>query len=177
MAATIQITVHDEQVREFLAGLLARIGDLTPLMRNIGEIIRERAMQSFASGTSPAGIPWKPSVRALREGGRTLIDTATLRNSIHVQPSRSEVSVGTPVEYGGTHQFGAERGAFGRVSMTVKAHMRTSRKGKKFSVRSHVRQALLPWGNIPARPFLGVAPEDWNEIHDAVLDYAMRGAR
>lgn len=172
--ATITVTFQDEQVRAIIEGLAARFGDLTPLMRNIGEIIRERAMQSFASGASPEGAPWKPSFRALRQGGKTLIDTATLRNSINVRPGPTSVEVGSPVEYAGTHQFGASRGSFGTVSAIVREHLRTSKKGTKYSVRKHARQVALPWGNIPARPFLGIAAEDWNDIHDAILEYALK---
>jgi len=172
--ATIEVTIQDEQVRQLLEGLASRFGDLTPLMRNIGEIIRERAMQSFASGTSPEGDPWKPSFRAIRQGGKTLIDTAILRNSINVRPGPGVIEVGTPIEYAGTHQFGAKRGSFGTVNVIVKAHLRKSRKGTEYGVRKHTRQVALPWGDIPARPFLGIAPEDWSDIHDAILEYAMK---
>jgi len=149
---------------------------MSPLMRNIGEIVRERAMQSFASGMSPDGAPWKPSRRALLQGGKTLIDTAILRNSIHVTPGSASVRVGTPVQYAGTHQFGAKRGSFGMVSVMVKRHMRRAKKGKEYAVREHARRLALPWGDVPARPFLGVASEDWNDIRDAILEYAMRSS-
>lgn len=171
---TVEITIQDEPVRQLLEGLAARFGDLTPLMRNIGEIVRERAMQSFASSASPDGKPWKPSFRALRQGGKTLIDTAILRNSINIRPGPASVEVGTPIVYAGTHQFGAKRGSFGTVNAIVKAHLRRSKKGAESSVRKHTRRVALPWGDIPARPFLGIAPEDWNDIHDAILEYAMK---
>ena len=172
--ATITVSIQDEQVRVFIEELAERFGDLTPLMRNIGEIIRERAMQSFASSASPEGEPWKPSFRALRQGGKTLIDTAILRNSINVRPGPTSVEIGSPIEYAGTHQFGAKRGSFGTVSAIVREHLRKSKKGTKYSVRKHTRQVALPWGDIPARPFLGIAPEDWNDIHDAIFEYAMK---
>ena len=177
MAATIDIEVRDEQVRLFLAELAKRFANLTPLMRNIGEIVVERAMQSFAAGTSPAGVPWKPSHRAVRQGGKTLVDSTILSNSIHEFPGPTSVRVGTPVQYAGTHQFGAKRGSFGVVTVMVREYLRKSKLGKSVTVRKHSRQIPLPWGNIPARPFLGVAPQDWNDIHDAVLEYAMRGMK
>jgi phage virion morphogenesis protein len=173
--ATITISIHDEELRTFLKQLGERLGDLTPLMRNIGEILKERAMQSFASGESPEGRTWKPSRRARLQRGKTLIDTAVLRNSIHVQPGPRSVKVGTPIQYAGTHQFGAKKGSFGTVTAHIRAHQRKSRKGTRYSVRRHTRRVALPWGDIPPRPFLGVASEDWNDIHDAIARYAMKG--
>ena len=52
--------------------------------------------------------------------------------------------VGTNVVYAATHQFGATRGAFGTTS----------------------RGNPIPWGDIPARLFLGVNPETERSILD-----------
>ena len=54
-------------------------------------------------------------------------------------PSRE---VGSTRIYAGAHQFGARRGACG-----------TNKKG-----------APIPWGDIPARPFLGVSDADKKTI-------------
>jgi|Deesub1362A_J573_1020465.scaffolds.fasta_scaffold01454_11 phage virion morphogenesis protein len=171
MAVTMRIDVRDQRVRALLEGLLRRSHDLTPAMREIGEIVRESVMRNFREQRAPDGTAWKPSWRALREGGKTLIDTATLRNSIHVRPGPDRVAVGTPVEYAAVHQFGARRGSFGEHIVQVRAHRRRSRKGGEHTVRAHTRRVRLPWGDIPPRPFLGVRREDWGEIHDALMDY------
>jgi len=169
--ATASITVDDRQVRDLLQRLGTKLADLTPCMRTIGEIVRDSVQANFAEGRSPEGTAWKKSWRAMRQGGRTLIDTAILRNSIHVQASRNEVRIGTPVKYGPVHQFGARAGSFGTVAVTVRAHVRKARSGKSHSVRAHPRRQKLPWGDIPARPFLGVRRDDWGEIRETVLDY------
>ena len=57
--------------------------------------------------------------------------------------------VGSGRVYAGTHQFGAKRGAFGRTA-----------KG-----------GPIPWGDIPARPFLGLSDADANEITALVAGY------
>ena len=57
--------------------------------------------------------------------------------------------VGSPSIYAGTHQFGAEKGAFGATS----------------------RGDPIPWGNIPARPFLGLSGDDETEIGNLITDY------
>ena len=57
--------------------------------------------------------------------------------------------VGSPLIYAGVHQFGAKKGAFGTTS-----------KGSP-----------IPWGDIAARPFLGVSNDDEREIVDIILDH------
>jgi phage gpG-like protein len=78
-------------------------------------------------------------------GAKILQDTGNLRNSITANPSRTQVEIGTNEKYGKTHQFGAARGQYGRTR----------------------HNAPIPWGNIPARPFLpteaGGLPNDWEQ--------------
>lgn len=171
----IQITVQDEKVRMLLGTLALRMQDLSPIMREIGEIVRDSVMRNFREQRSPQGGIWEPSHRALQEHGKTLIDTATLRNSINVRADRDKVAVGTPVEYAAVHQLGVRRGSFGQFVVRVRAHTRRSRKGDEHTVRAHTRRVSLPWGDIPARPFLGVRREDWGEIHNAMLQYVLEG--
>lgn len=174
LMATATIRVHDEQVKDLLRRLESRMTDLTPAMRAIGEIVRESVMRNFAQSRSPEGIPWKRSLRAKLRGGMTLIDTATLKNSIHVRADKTRVRVGSPVRYAAVHQFGARAGSFGVVAATVKAHVRRGRSGKSHNVRAHTRRQKVPWGDIPARPFLGVRREDWGEIRETILDYLVK---
>ena len=173
MPVQLQLEIKDGEVSRLLESLEKRTSDWTPVMREIGEIIRESVMKNFREGKSPEGEEWKPSKRALGQGGKTLIDTAILRNSIHVVAGKDHVIVGTPVEYAGVHQFGAQAGSFGVVSVIVKAHLRKSRKGKECSVREHSRRQALPWGDISARPFMGIRDEDWPDIREALLDHVM----
>lgn len=171
MSIQVQLTINDREVQILLEGIARRVEDATPVMREIGEIVRESVMQNFREGRSPEGDAWKPSRRAQRERGKTLIDRAILRNSIHVQAGPDWVSVGTPDVRATTHQFGAPAGSFGTVTAIVKAHIRTSRKGNEYTVKQHSRKQALPWGDIPARTFLGIREEDWPDIKDALIDY------
>ena len=58
----------------------------------------------------------------------------------------------------------------------VREHVRTITKafGKKLkepmqvTVKKHERDAHL---NLPARPFMTVQPEDWEDIHDILLEH------
>jgi phage gpG-like protein len=74
-----------------------------------------------------------------------LRDTGILANSISYNVLRKGVEIGTKVRYAGTHQFGARQGQYGRTK----------------------RGGPIPWGNIPARPFLptdGLPPEWRSEV-------------
>ncbi|MEM5789924.1 MAG: phage virion morphogenesis protein [Syntrophobacteraceae bacterium] len=173
--STITIAVSDREVQAMLSRLAARLENMTPVMRQIGEIGVQAAHESFDTSTAPDGRRWKPSRRAMLESGMTLIKRGILKNSIHYQATEREVRIGTPVAYGPTHHFGAKRGSFGVVAVTVRAHVRRGRGGKEHKVRQHARRQSLPWGNIPARRFLGLRPADWNEIRDLISDYALSG--
>jgi len=170
MAISLDIKVEGKALKT-LQMLAKRMDNLQPVMREIGEVVRESVMRNFREQRSPEGAAWKPSLRALMQGGLTLVDTATLRNSINVRARRRSVTIGTPVEYAAVHQFGARKGSFGLVTFTVREHLRRTRSGKKVRVREHKRTAALPWGNIPARPFLGVRRSDWEEIQEIIVEH------
>jgi phage gpG-like protein len=94
----------------------------------------------------------------------TLTDTARLRRSFAVEVSDDKVAVGTSVVYAGTHQFGAKKGSFGIKAVAVKAHRRINGS----DVRAHTRRVSLPWGDIPARPFLMLQDEDKSAIVEMI---------
>jgi phage gpG-like protein len=101
--------------------------------------------------------------------------------SINVKPHSDRVEVGTNKIYGAVHQFGAKKGDFGTVTAKVPAHKRRISqafgkpiKPRTITVGAHTRRMQVPWGDIPARPFLAVQPRDWDEIRSALADYLAR---
>ena len=56
---------------------------------------------------------------------------------------------GSNLVYAPTHQFGAEKGDFGSTS----------------------KKRPIPFGDIPARPFLGISEATTEEILDAIRDH------
>lgn len=109
----IHITINDSGVRAELGKLAGRLDDLTPVMRNIGEIVRTSVERNFAAGGRP--VKWKPSKRVEKYGGQTLSDTGRLRRSFTVRAYKDRAEVGTNVSYAAIHQFG------GIVSMGKKS--------------------------------------------------------
>lgn len=128
MAVEIHVTIEDQAVKALLAKLAERTGNLTPVMRTIGEIVRESVERNFEEGRSPDGKNWQPSIRALLTGGKTLIDKAILKNSLNVRASRDRVSVGTNVIYGAIHQFGGKAGRGRKVNIPARPYLGVRRE-------------------------------------------------
>ena len=72
----------------------------------LAEGARESTLERFKQSKGPDGRRWKTSIRAAQEGGKTLIQSAQLRNSIHAKSDTSGFALGTNVKYAATHQFG-----------------------------------------------------------------------
>lgn len=179
MSVRLQVKTDLDVISRLLQDLTGRLQDLTPVMRDIGEIILEHIKTNFRHGTAPDGTPWKPSQRALREGGKTLIDSSILRNSFHAQADRRSVLVGTADVRAITHQFGVPAGAYGTIQVAVREHFRRRAGREPVRVRTHTRRQRLPWGTIPARPFM---PDSDNlpttvidDIRESVLDFLSLG--
>lgn len=106
----LSIKVESIQMEAVLNELAGRMGDLTPVMQTIGEIIVEQTDTAFETGVAPGGKAWPASERAMATGGQTLIDTAVLRNSITIQATENQVEVGTNELYAAIHQLGGKAG-------------------------------------------------------------------
>lgn len=72
----------------------------------LAEGVRESTLERFKKSRDPSGKRWKTSIRAETEGGKTLIQSAQLRNSIKSKSDATGFAVGTNVKHAATHQFG-----------------------------------------------------------------------
>lgn len=122
--------------------------------------VRSSTVRRFKIGKGPDGKKWKTSIRASAEGGKTLVQSARLRNSIRRKADAGGFAVGTNVIYAATHQYGARR--------VIRA-----RKAKllRFQVDGHWAAAKKVLIHIPARPFLGLSDEDMDEIRETMEDF------
>lgn len=154
-------------------------GDVRKLMRRLGrmenidfkstslalaESLRTSTRERFKEEKSPENKPWERSIRASREGGKTLTDSAGLKNSIKSTADGSGFAIGTNKIYARTHQFGES----GR-KITIRA--KTSR-GLVFNIGGRwIRKNQVTVNiKIPARPFLGISDEDMLEIKGTLED-------
>lgn len=134
--------------------------DLTPAMRDIAGHLASAARNRFETGTSPLGIPWKKSARAIEEGGQTLVDTSDLRDSIKPNWGRDFAEAG-PQANGGARRYAAIH-QFGGTIRPRKA--RALRFGGRL-----VSQVV-----IPARPYLGISEASERYAIDALLGHIGR---
>ncbi|MDI9571418.1 MAG: hypothetical protein QM278_12025 [Pseudomonadota bacterium] len=71
----IKVKIEDQEIRESLSALQNRMSDLSPVMKNIGEIVHASIRRNFEVGGRPKRR--EPSMRVKREGGQTLIRKGT----------------------------------------------------------------------------------------------------
>jgi len=147
-----------------------RLGDYLrspdSMLEEVGETLQSSTKQRFITETDPTGKKWAPNRPATlasyfrRRGAgskKILTDSGTLGDSIRYQLTggfsvgswRSgggrSVTVGTNLVYGAMQQYGGTRARFPHL-----------------------------WGDIPARPYLGVSRDDRARINAIVGQYIRR---
>ncbi len=164
-----EFQVDDVEARRALAGLAAGAGNLRPVLGELGELMVESTKQRFQSSTGPDGLKWKensqvtkeraagafsnrrPGARASRIANKKPLigESKALSTTIFYRATDDTLEWGSPMEYSATHQFGASKGAFGKTR----------------------RNSPIPWGDIPARPFLGLSADDEVTVRDRFNRY------
>lgn len=153
--ARIVIEIDDSKAMNGLSELLRRIKNLEPVFEEIGEVLLKSTDDRWGREEAPDGTPWEQLspvtfAKKSKNQDKILVESGHLREeSLSYFASSDSLEFGTSSKYGATHQFGAKQGAFGK-----------NRRG-----------APIPWGDIPARPFLGLSDEDEMKIVAVVRRY------
>jgi phage gpG-like protein len=186
---TIEVQVND-QVSPLLQRIETRLGALKPAMKIIGETVRTSIVRNFEKEGRPVG--WKqlsPLTVARRGTAHPILRrqgfAGGLMGSISARAYDDRVELGTNKVSAAVHQLGAKKGSFGIFDVTIREHVRRIAQAfgkaiqpRDVTVRSHKRKTAIPWGDIPARPFMMVQPEDWDEIRLSLVDYLiLKGGR
>ena len=156
--ARITLTLDDAALVRQLGDLIGALTNPEPALRSIGEELQRATQERFDPGQkrAPDGTPWarnSPVTIARKGRDNPLSQGGYLQGTIrHQLVGRAGVEVGTNLIYGAVQQFGAQKGAFGRTR----------------------RGAPIPWGNIPARPYLGLSADDETEVVRILRDYLER---
>ena len=150
----VTLQYDDRKVIEALSRLQNAGRNLGPAMRDIAAALETGVEDAFQDERSPGGGPWAELSehtrrRRAKRGkwpGKVLQVNAHLAGSITSDHDSTSAVAGSNLVYAPTHQFGAEEGEFGSTA-----------GGRP-----------IPFGDIPARPFLGVSEETKVEILDAI---------
>jgi phage gpG-like protein len=161
--------MYDIRLEGDTRAMLRRIRSFSEIDRRsinaaLAQGVRESTLERFRQGKSPDGRRWKSSKRAILEGGKTLVKTAQLRNSIHARSDASGFAVGTNAKHAATHQFGEP----GRIIRARRKKALRFQIGDKWIMRKQVKV------KIPARPFLGLSDEDMQEMKATVEGFIDR---
>ncbi len=152
------VTLEDQAINRALVGLAAASLDMTEPMDAIGRVLVNGAVERIGTtNVTPQGEAWEPSQRAKEKGGKTLHDSGALMRSINAWAAPDHVVVGTNVLYAAVHQFGATTGSLG-------AWVGTDKNGRDMTV-------LSPWGDILARPYLGISDDEETSIIELLRDH------
>lgn len=187
MPAAFSIEAKDSGVQKLLQKVRERVKNMRPVFNVIGEIAHGSIQENFEVGGRPA--KWKPLspvtiAQRKRQGkwpGRILVRMGVaggLFGAISHKAFRDRTELSANKPYATTQHFGAEKGEFGTVTAQIPEHVRriTQAFGKAIeprdvTVRAHTREMQIPWGDIPARPFMVIQEEDWEEIKGTLLDF------
>lgn len=181
----IKVEIDDQELRQALKGLEAAGKDLRPALQDIGALLVQSTKQRFGTSTAADGTPWAPNSPATmiawlrkksgkfegnkrtgnrdgyfyRKGDkkgklaakgiatvmakRVLIgDTTDLARQIFPVVGDDYVQIGSDRPYAAMQQFGGAKSKFPNL-----------------------------WGDIPARPFLGISDADKQSILDTIADH------
>lgn len=162
----VDVRIDDGAVLAALGRLSAAGADMTPATREIAGVLADATEEAFAQQRDPTtGERWadlQESTKKRREKtghwpGSILQVSGDLARDIESDYGADFAAAGTNRPHATTHQLGAKKGEFGAMS----------------TIRT--RQVVpLPWGDIPARPILGIGADDKEEILDVVNRHLRR---
>lgn len=148
------VELVDDDLDAALARLRAGMEDMSEVTSEIGEFLAESHQQRIERSLgAPDGTAWAlNSPFTKTRDPRPLVDSGEMVKDINYQsgPDFAEViATGKQVR---TMQYGAAKGAFGQTA-----------SGRP-----------LPWGDIPARPFMGLSQSDRDGISEALREWLER---
>lgn len=140
-----------------LSAMVERMDSPIGFYKAVGEYMTEEAIpRNFDSEAAPDGTPWARlspvTVKRREKAGQVpirILRASGAMSEVNARFSDDGVRIGTAAKQGAVMQFGAAKGAFGQNAI-----------GRP-----------IPWGDIPARPFLGLATEDEVEIIRLAADW------
>jgi len=148
----ITVEFNDAVARDAFRRLAAAMTDMTQPLQDVADFLRDSSLDRMKAGVSPDGAPFaprSPTTIARYEQAGTRFDhplnvTHRLRNSFHSEAGPDYARVANSAIQAAVMHFGAPARSLGPKS---------------------------PWGDIPARPFLGISDSDRTGIIDIVSEW------
>ncbi len=166
-----------EEAPAALAAIAARVEHPRPMFEQIGLSLVTSTQRRFELGVGPDGNPWPPSLRVLAHGGKTLVLSARLMQSITFNADDSGLEEGTNVIYAALQQLGGDVDIPERQqTLHFKIDKRSGEVGTRFVKKrksDFAQDVTIPAHrvHIPARPFLGLDDHDEAEILRIAEDF------
>lgn len=169
----IRVELKADQISVALDRLSAALDDMTPLFQEIGDLLRASTKDRFTAGEAPDGSKWaakSPATLAAYAARNAPIDirplfgpSRRLADEISVRSWATGAEIGSSLVYAAVQQFGAAKGSMG-------ARMGRTRPSEK-RPKSQDYFITIPWGDIPARPFLGISTQDQTYVLKAIDEW------
>lgn len=150
--AMFDVALDDSRTGQALARLAERLDSLRTPLLDVAEYLHQSTDARTRRQVAPDGTPWAPlspvTLARKRSGGKILRETGALLDTLRHQVVGDELHFGTDRLYGAVQQLGQKKGASGAAG------------GRP-----------IPWGDIPARPYLGLSTEDEAEVLAIIAEY------
>lgn len=147
----IEINANTDQVLRALNDAFTRTENLEPAYKSIGEALVASTQRRFQDRQDPEGNAWAElsSITKERKGHNRQLEgeSGQLSRQIHYQTSNQGLELGSTMEYAAMMHFGGKKADFPHL-----------------------------WGDIPARPFLGLSADDEDEIIGILQDFLSVGS-
>jgi len=193
MTDSITFRLEDKAVIDRLRQIAARVDNMAPAMRSIGEVLAKSTQQRFSSSTGPDGQKWErlaastvlgrleqitghyaayTNLKTKKEGRVRVGDKkgAFLKDGSLSTRSRRALESVKPLVDTGILQDSIHY-QVGRDGNSVE--IGTNRFAGEWEGGAAVHQFGDKKGNIPARPFLGISDSDRVEVLE-ILDRFMQ---
>lgn len=188
---TIRIGLRDSGAADELEALLRRIGDRRPFFKSVQDRLLKNAQEAFRDERSPEGTPWAAlkaaTIKARIRKGQVPItklranrkNGSSLAGSLSPGYDGDAAWIGSPVPYAAIHQMGGTIDQPARAAKIYRMKDADGTVGRRFERRdkaNHVTDVTIPAHRItiPARPYLGIGPNDEAVILDDAEDWLTR---
>lgn len=153
----IRIDFNDSEVQAGLDALGQLMADMTPVFEEIGEQLARSTKQRFEAGEDPEGHAWLPKSQATLDKYARSNDPVSSRplhgpsldlsRQIFHEASSDQALVGSARPYAAMMHFGGTKAEFPHL-----------------------------WGDIPARPFLGLSDQDRRDVVEITGEWFVRAS-